>query len=398
MGNLGTDAYDSHFPGLASPVLVSGVANGVRVSSGSVERRVDLIEVLEKATVSSFDHLLPSDVDGPAARQIKQLHTEILMLRRELLGKGVHSSPNSAVEVAQAAARTGKPPPPSSWKDVVSADSSGAMSDNPMISRPKQQVWVVKPSISSVGAPSVVSAKDLPDSIEVPCMGVFSAKDGVCPTLLSSAKDKVVSADPCVSVVVGAESVAGSSSGTKDGANMFSVLQQMEDGVSQKGADSGDDLESLPTEEEFVAGLTHDVIVTSPVPKKRGRGRSKGVKKPSIHNFSLGPVARIFLGWDPSAFTCSVLLSSDQLIVAECSSVDGNTVFILSIVYGHNNPMDRRKLWADMRSIAGSIGTKPWVQMGDFNSVRAASERLVGFDVASSSEFSTKLLQIHEDD
>lgn len=126
----------------------------------------------------------------------------------------------------------------------------------------------------------VVPAKDLPDSIEVPCMGVFSAKDGICPTLLSSAKDKVVSADPCVSVVVGAESVAGSSSGTKDGANMFSVLQQMEDGVSQKGVDSGDDLESLPTEEEFVAGLTHDVIVTSPVPKKRGRGRSKGVKKP----------------------------------------------------------------------------------------------------------------------
>ncbi|KAI8555079.1 hypothetical protein RHMOL_Rhmol05G0146700 [Rhododendron molle] len=144
---------------------------------------------------------------------------------------------------------------------------------------PKQQVWVVKPSISSVGAPFVAPAKDLPDSIEVPCMGFFSAKVGVCPTLLSSAKDKVVSADPCVSVVVGAESVTGSSSGTKDGANMFSV-QQMEDGVSQKGVDSGDVLESLPTDEEFVAGLTHDVIVTSLVPKTRGRERSKGVKKP----------------------------------------------------------------------------------------------------------------------
>ncbi|KAI8555080.1 hypothetical protein RHMOL_Rhmol05G0146800 [Rhododendron molle] len=70
MRNLGTDAYDSHFPGLACPVLVSRVANGVRVSFGSVERRVDLIEVLEKAVVSSFDHLLPSDADGPAAWQI----------------------------------------------------------------------------------------------------------------------------------------------------------------------------------------------------------------------------------------------------------------------------------------------------------------------------------------
>ncbi|KAI8569536.1 hypothetical protein RHMOL_Rhmol02G0286200 [Rhododendron molle] len=201
------DAYDSHFPGLAGPVLVSGVANGVRVSSGSVEQCVDPIEVLEKATVSSFDHLLPSDADGPAAQQIKQLNTELLMLRRELLGKGVHSSPNSAVAVAPAAARTGKPPSPSSWKDVVSADSSGVMSDNPMISR--------------------------------------------------------------------AESVAGSSFGSKDGANMFSILQQMEDGESQKGVDSGDDLESLPTEEEFVAGLTHAVIVTFPVPKKRGRGRKE---------------------------------------------------------------------------------------------------------------------------
>ncbi|KAI8528245.1 hypothetical protein RHMOL_Rhmol12G0135700 [Rhododendron molle] len=69
----------------------------------------------------------------------------------------------------------------------------------------------------------------------------------------------------------------------------------------------------------------------------------------SVHNFSVGPVARIFLGWDPSVFSCSVLFSSDQLIVVACKPVDGSIEFVLSIVYGHNNPVDRRLLWNDMR-------------------------------------------------
>ncbi|KAI8528246.1 hypothetical protein RHMOL_Rhmol12G0135700 [Rhododendron molle] len=118
----------------------------------------------------------------------------------------------------------------------------------------------------------------------------------------------------------------------------------------------------------------------------------------SVHNFSVGPVARIFLGWDPSVFSCSVLFSSDQLIVVACKPVDGSIEFVLSIVYGHNNPVDRRLLWNDMRSIAVSIGNKAWIQMGGFNSVRSPSERLVGFDVAAASDFNQCLTDIsHED-
>ncbi|KAG5547154.1 hypothetical protein RHGRI_012990 [Rhododendron griersonianum] len=102
----------------------------------------------------------------------------------------------------------------------------------------------------------------------------------------------------------------------------------------------------------------------------------------SVHNYSVGPVARIFLGWDPTIFGNSILFSSDQLIVSEFLPLDGSASFVLSVVYGHNRAVDRRQLWDDMRTIANSAGTKPWVQMGDFNTVRAASERLVMLDLS----------------
>ncbi|XP_074277989.1 uncharacterized protein LOC141601593 [Silene latifolia] len=49
------------------------------------------------------------------------------------------------------------------------------------------------------------------------------------------------------------------------------------------------------------------------------------------------------------------------------------STFHLSIVYGCNDPLDRHRLWSSL--VAGSTA-EPWLVLGDFNVVRAPSEKL----------------------
>ncbi|KAG5536987.1 hypothetical protein RHGRI_024426 [Rhododendron griersonianum] len=60
--------------------------------------------------------------------------------------------------------------------------------------------------------------------------------------------------------------------------------------------------------------------------------------------------------------------------------------------------VDRRVLWADMKSLAPAIGDAPWLQLGDLNVVRRLLERLVGFDNSASLEFNSCLDDICMDD
>lgn len=72
--------------------------------------------------------------------------------------------------------------------------------------------------------------------------------------------------------------------------------------------------------------------------------------------------------------------------------------FLLFIVYGHNSTMEHRSLWQDMRAIQQRNPDRAWLQMGDFNTVRLSSERLVGFDSTAASEFNQCLYGISQDD
>lgn len=74
--------------------------------------KIDLIETLEKATVPNYDHLLISDTDGLAARQIKDLKAEILLLKKNLEEKALAIHPEHG---------TASSP---SWKDKVLSDTS----------------------------------------------------------------------------------------------------------------------------------------------------------------------------------------------------------------------------------------------------------------------------------
>ncbi|KAI8560308.1 hypothetical protein RHMOL_Rhmol04G0245500 [Rhododendron molle] len=80
-----------------------------------------------KSTVPNDDHLLITDRDGPAAKQIKELSAEVKMLRRELMAKGFPSKPSPAAPSTTIAGTsispTGKLPSPTPWKDMVTAES-----------------------------------------------------------------------------------------------------------------------------------------------------------------------------------------------------------------------------------------------------------------------------------
>ncbi|KAG5557277.1 hypothetical protein RHGRI_007519 [Rhododendron griersonianum] len=69
----------------------------------------------------------------------------------------------------------------------------------------------------------------------------------------------------------------------------------------------------------------------------------------AVHNFTTGPVARIFLGWDSAVFSVSPVFTSNQLIIVEVDLIQDKRNFLLSVVYGHNRIRDRRSLWEDMR-------------------------------------------------
>ena len=47
-----------------------------------------------------------------------------------------------------------------------------------------------------------------------------------------------------------------------------------------------------------------------------------------------------------------------------------------TIVYGANTQRERTSLWSDLRRLAPSTTTLPWLVMGDFNTVRFTDEKI----------------------
>ncbi|KAG5548467.1 hypothetical protein RHGRI_013973 [Rhododendron griersonianum] len=254
-------------------------------------------------------------------------------------------------------------------KICVEVDASAPLPESFGLSLPSGakftiRVWYPwKPLMSGVGGqnnwgdcPSFTHAASVSSSIVDDSAGVSAVVASVLsPAGVSDKGDPVLENPPKESVMVGTEVVflpqpLCSSSGTMDGENMFSILQS---DVGQAFFDPDGVLISLPTDEEFNEGL---IVENSEIPSpKIGAVSCFPSHWLSVHNYSVGPVARIFLGWDPTVFVSSILFSSDQLIVSEFLPLDGSASFVLSVVYGHNRAVDRRQLWDDMRTIANSV-------------------------------------------
>ncbi|XP_026417025.1 uncharacterized protein LOC113312490 [Papaver somniferum] len=84
---------------------------------------------------------------------------------------------------------------------------------------------------------------------------------------------------------------------------------------------------------------------------------------------------RIWVGWDPSIIQVNLLLDSYQALFLEVTSARLN--FIVTVVYGDNYYLIRNYLWDMIVSFAAS-NSKPWVLIGDFNSILVPSHKIGG--------------------
>ena len=82
--------------------------------------------------------------------------------------------------------------------------------------------------------------------------------------------------------------------------------------------------------------------------------------------------------WDPSVLDVLLLASSAQVIHVLVVDIQNQTNLMVSFVYGLNDYIPRRDLWASLNSFSSTIGTAPWLVLGDFNIVHFAEEKLGG--------------------
>ncbi|XP_060968791.1 uncharacterized protein LOC115710551 [Cannabis sativa] len=103
---------------------------------------------------------------------------------------------------------------------------------------------------------------------------------------------------------------------------------------------------------------------------------------------------RITVSWNPNSFDVNIIKCTSQLIHLFVETIDKK--IFLTFVYGFNDEIGRRKLWADLREIAS---TEAWVVLGDFNDILNKEER-IGTKVKykNSSEFRDCVDDCHLED
>ena len=93
------------------------------------------------------------------------------------------------------------------------------------------------------------------------------------------------------------------------------------------------------------------------------------------NNYCCSDLGRIWLVWDPS-ISVLVFKRTDQLILCSIKLPNLHQSFAVAFVYGRNSELERRSLWEDISSLAGSspLSATPWILLGDFNQIAATNE------------------------
>ena len=93
-----------------------------------------------------------------------------------------------------------------------------------------------------------------------------------------------------------------------------------------------------------------------------------------ITNCQADSIGRIWVGWNPVKIKLTVLLNNTQMIHTRIEHADLTTTFEISFIYGLHTTLDRRPLWRDIKNCADSVGSLPWIALGDFNAVLHPNE------------------------
>ncbi|CAI0557812.1 unnamed protein product [Linum tenue] len=82
----------------------------------------------------------------------------------------------------------------------------------------------------------------------------------------------------------------------------------------------------------------------------------------------------IWVLWDEAKFSISLMDSDTQFLHLRCFDMQDKEEVILIAVYAKPNEYERAPLWSSLRCLAAGE-TRPWILVGDFNSIRCPSER-----------------------
>ncbi|KAL0445466.1 UNVERIFIED_CONTAM: hypothetical protein Slati_1674500 [Sesamum latifolium] len=88
----------------------------------------------------------------------------------------------------------------------------------------------------------------------------------------------------------------------------------------------------------------------------------------------VGPGNRIWLAWDDDFIGVDVLDTGDQFVHCSVHIRSLHVHVFITIVYGVNDVIGRRALWADLHHLSLTVTTVPWLVGGDFNTVVDISE------------------------
>lgn len=119
-----------------------------------------------------------------------------------------------------------------------------------------------------------------------------------------------------------------------------------------------------------------------------------------IRNVGSGLVGRAFCTWNPVFVKADLISSSDQQITCRINHVNTLHPFIVTLVYGLNFAGDRAMTWNELRGLHFSVGSDPWLLIGDFNAVRRLNERSNhdNFDHTAAASFNSCIEDIDIDD
>lgn len=64
-----------------------------------------------------------------------------------------------------------------------------------------------------------------------------------------------------------------------------------------------------------------------------------------------------------------LMACSKQAIHVQVTSIEKGWSFVVSVLYGDNEPIHRVDLWVDLGSHHVGFGNLPWLVIGDLNSI-----------------------------
>ena len=145
---------------------------------------------------------------------------------------------------------------------------------------------------------------------------------------------------------------------------------------------------NMPLKQNGVAHLLkqHSIDVMGVLETKLNQNKLQRIMRTKfggwmhINNFHLHRAGRILVLWNPAKARLEELETTPQAIHCTITCKVTSITFHVSFIYAFHTIVSRRPLWENIQEVSSNC-TKPWVVIGDFNSVLSPDEKSNGTDV-----------------